>query len=286
VSETGDRVTYHGFLWRDGTMVDLGTLAPETPDEFRSSYAVDISDGGDIVGSDVVGDVVSRAVIWKRGGAIERLPTARGWTSDAWGIGNGGVIIGGEQTLGRAGRNRPVIWVHERRFRLNRLLPPDGPRMEGLDAVNDRGWILGSRVNRPGAGTYLLTPTTCDGRVPTVVGTHGDDVVNGTPGPDVVVAGAGDDHITTGGGNDLVCAGGGDDRIRSGAGGDEVRGERGADIVHAGRGADTAHGGRGRDRLYGDRDSDALDGGNGDDLCVGGSDEDAAAHCERTATVP
>jgi hypothetical protein len=42
--------------------------------------------------------------------------------------------------------------------------------------------------------------STCDRRRPTVIGTHGDDVLDGTLGADVVVAGARDDRIATGGG--------------------------------------------------------------------------------------
>jgi Ca2+-binding RTX toxin-like protein len=85
----------------------------------------------------------------------------------------------------------------------------------------------------------------CDGRLPTIVGTNGDDRLVGTRGPDVILGRAGDDVIDGRGGNDVICGG---------------------------EGADVIHGGRGDDRLYGDHArlssflGDLLDGGPGDDL--------------------
>jgi probable HAF family extracellular repeat protein len=294
---------YRAFLWRDGTMVELAMLRSPGPHALHTSYAAAINDRGDIVGVDSPDDFQTRAVIWKQR-RVEALETASGWYSEVWGISNSGVIVGWEWEPGRAGRRRPVIWVQEQRFTLNSLLPPGGPRMEGIVAVNDRGSILAARLNPPGAGTYVLAPATCHGRQPTITGTHGEDVLRGTPGADVVVAGAGDDRIRTGGGRDLVCAGGGDDWISGGGAIDILLGERGADEIHAEQGADGIRGGRGNDRLYGDRDDDALDGGRGRDrlvasagadsldggdhrdVCLGGADDDTAANCEITGGVP
>ena len=56
---------------------------------------------------------------------------------------------------------------------------------------------------------FLRTVSFCDGRVITIRGTDGNDVLRGTPGPDVI-------HGL--GGNDTICGGLGADRITGGFG--------------------------------------------------------------------
>ncbi|MGR6963809.1 ExeM/NucH family extracellular endonuclease [Geodermatophilus sp. URMC 61] len=87
----------------------------------------------------------------------------------------------------------------------------------------------------------------CQGLVPTVTGTEGDDVLHGTNGRDVVMGLGGDDELRGGNGDDVLCGG---------AGTDTVAGDNGADVLLGGLG------------------DDALDGGNGDDTLVGGPGED------------
>jgi len=90
-------------------------------------------------------------------------------------------------------------------------------------------------------------PERCHGRVATIVGTDGDDVLHGTAKRDVVWAGRGDDKIYGNLGNDLLCGG------------------PGSDLVHGGRGNDVVDGGAGdRDRAIGDLGDDKVLGGTGD----------------------
>jgi len=73
--------------------------------------------------------------------------------------------------------------------------------------------------------------------IPTIVGTHGDDVLLGTPRDDVIVGLGGDDVIYGDGGDDLICGGDGDDRIFSGLWlfeSDAVSGDGGDDVIIAG----------------------------------------------------
>jgi len=52
----------HGFLWRDGAMIDLGTLGGSR------SVAVAVNNLGQIVGeSSTAGDLESHAVLWSIG---------------------------------------------------------------------------------------------------------------------------------------------------------------------------------------------------------------------------
>lgn len=85
-------------------------------------------------------------------------------------------------------------------------------------------------------------PVTCRGKIATIVGTPGDDVLLGTPGDDVIVAGRGDDSVFGGAGNDVICGNGG---------ADQLWGEDGRDQLLGGGGADTLVGGPQRDRLRG-----------------------------------
>lgn len=148
----------------------------------------------------------------------------------------------------------------------------------------------------------------CDGRVATIVGTAGDDVLRGTDGPDVIAGLQGDDQIDGLDGDDVICGGQGDDtitggqgfdilfgaqgndvlwaaaeteltdvrgaRLFGGAGNDEIHGSDRWDRMQGGAGDDLLHGYRGRDWLRGGSDADSLDGGAGiDDVgAAGGND--------------
>ncbi|WP_337060476.1 ExeM/NucH family extracellular endonuclease [Kineococcus sp. G2] len=89
----------------------------------------------------------------------------------------------------------------------------------------------------------------CQGLVPTIRGTAGNDVLKGTNGRDVVVGLGGDDVITGGNGEDVLCGGAGDDRLAGGNGDDALLGGFGADRLAGDNGADTLVGGPGTDAL-------------------------------------
>ena len=99
----------------------------------------------------------------------------------------------------------------------------------------------------------------CQGLLPTIRGTNGDDVLRGTTGVDVIMGLGGDDVITGGNGNDVICGG---------AGNDTVSGDNGDDVLSGGFGDDTLHGANGEDTLIGGPDTekpgtDVLDQGRG-----------------------
>lgn len=98
----------------------------------------------------------------------------------------------------------------------------------------------------------------CNGKVATIVGTAGDDVLQGTKGRDIIVGLAGDDTIRGAGGNDLICGGNGDDIINGGAGNDNIFGGSGNDLMA---------GAAGRDRMVGFKGRDTANGGPGIDRC-------------------
>jgi len=94
----------------------------------------------------------------------------------------------------------------------------------------------------------------CGGKVATIVGTEGKDVLRGTPGPDVIAGLGGNDTLKGRGGNDVICGGPGNDKLSGGAG---------------------------KDRLFGEAGKDKLNGGAGKDRCVGGPGKDKGRGCEK-----
>jgi len=87
----------------------------------------------------------------------------------------------------------------------------------------------------------------CRGKVATIVGTPGNDMIKGTPGRDIIAGLGGNDVILGAGGNDLICGGAGNDRINGGNGNDVILGQRGWDTMLGAAGADQLIGGPGRD---------------------------------------
>lgn len=117
------------------------------------------------------------------------------------------------------------------------------------------GAAPGAAPGASGAGA----PVRCDGRVATLVGTSGDDVLEGSPGRDVVAGLGGDDLLFGRGGDDLLCGGRGSDGLVGGPGDDLLSTGPGArdevswDDADRGVRVDLVRGiavGEGRDRVF------------------------------------
>jgi uncharacterized protein len=94
----------------------------------------------------------------------------------------------------------------------------------------------------------------CQGLVPTIRGTEGDDVLVGTNKADVIMGLGGNDVIRGGNAEDVICGGAGNDRLA---------GENGDDVLSGGFGDDVLDGGNGDDRLIGGPGTDTLTQGRG-----------------------
>lgn len=161
--------------------------------------------------------------------------------------------------------------------------------------------VWASTMSTAGAQNQVI----CDGRVATIVGTPGDDVLEGTPGVDVIAGLQGDDFIDGLAGDDVICGGIGNDVILGGLGFDILFGAQGNDEIFAAavttmfvpgalddeRGArifagagddivfgsdrwDRMQGGPGDDVLYGFAGNDWMRGGPGSDVVVGHAGKD------------
>ncbi len=108
---------------------------------------------------------------------------------------------------------------------------------------------------------YSVVVPKCQGKVPTILGTAGNDVITGTSGIDVVHSVSGADKIDGLGGADIICGGEGPDVIKGGAG---------ADTVDGGGSNDDVNGGDANDILIGGLGSDSIRGDGGTDRCSSG----------------
>jgi hypothetical protein len=160
-------------------------------------------------------------------------------------------------------------------------VPADGVYVLAATACCDSSFTEG------GVGTYRLTivpsRNTCDGRIATIVGTAGNDVITGTPGNDVIHGLDGNDLIRGLGGNDVICGGRGNDTLFGGPGNDvlfgndgndRLFGDAGNDRLHGAGGNDSLSGGTGNDNLLGETGNDMLTGDAGNDTLNGGTGND------------
>lgn len=125
-STLADDVTFHGFLWRDGKMTDLGTFRP-----------TDINNKGQIVGTR---DDRAGAYLW-RAGKLTDLGTLGGSSSHPTAINDHGDVVGMSATAD--GRNVPFLWSKGRM----RALP-----LGSVSDINDRAQVAGGRPH--GTGGY------------------------------------------------------------------------------------------------------------------------------------
>ncbi len=99
----------------------------------------------------------------------------------------------------------------------------------------------------------------CDGLLPTIRGTAGNDVINGTNKRDVIMGLGGNDVLNGANAEDVVCGGAGDDVINGG---------NSDDVLLGGFGNDRVSGANGNDRLVGGPGVDVLDGGGGSNTVI------------------
>jgi Ca2+-binding RTX toxin-like protein len=119
-----------------------------------------------------------------------------------------------------------------------------------------------------------IEPPRCAGRIATIIGTTGPDVITGSAANDVIAGLGAGDRINGLGGKDIICGAGGKDRLKGKGGTDLLLGQGGADRLAGGKGRDKLKGAKGRDRLRGQAGRDVLLGGAGGDRLIGGPGRD------------
>ena len=139
--------SYHAFLWQNGIMTDLGTLAGA-----HASHGAGINDNGEVVGdSGPVAGGYSHAFRWKNGSTSD-LGTLAGGNSEAWAINNQSQVVGWSH--GPSGNGESFIWQSGT---MSNLQVNPGGRGSGAADINDQGQVVGSWYGPPIVPGYYNT---------------------------------------------------------------------------------------------------------------------------------
>jgi probable HAF family extracellular repeat protein len=184
-----DGYVAHAFVWRDGTITDLGALAPAVN---NSSASSGINARGELAGGSdtgtidpLTGFIATHAVLWRHG-ALTDLGTLGGAESFANDINNADQVVGISSNtvldpysmIGLGTQTRAFLWQHGTMSDLGTL--------GGSDAfafvINDAGQVAGASYTNstPNAATGMPTMDPFvwqDGRMTdlgSLGGTHGE----------------------------------------------------------------------------------------------------------------
>ena len=129
----------HAFLWRNGTMTDLGTLAGSE----GSSAARGINRRGEVVGQSTTSDGQARAFRWRQGLMTDLGTLDASGSSGANSINRLGQVVGYSYSSS-AGDNHAFLWENGVMTDLGTL---GGPSSQATD-INGSGQVVGgSRVD-------------------------------------------------------------------------------------------------------------------------------------------
>jgi probable HAF family extracellular repeat protein len=137
MAEADNAGTTHAFLWRNGRMADLGSLAGPG----GSSYANDINNKGEVVGASTapgLGTQGSHAFLWRHGRMID-LGTLGGTLTIATDINDRSEVVGYSLVPGEW--THAFLWRHGRMTDLGTI---GDERFTTAEAINDHGQIVGS----------------------------------------------------------------------------------------------------------------------------------------------
>ncbi len=177
---TGPCAPVRAVLWRDRTLIDLGSLGGTL-----NNFPFDINNHDQVVGdSDLPGDTIQHAFLWTDRSGMQDLGTLPGDTgSSTESINNRGQIAGVSYT---DVSSRAFIWQDGVMTDLNTLTCPGSIFLANALGISDEGQIVGDTVTADGeVHAYVATPTeNCEGEDGASVKTYADRVA---PMPENVV---------------------------------------------------------------------------------------------------
>jgi probable HAF family extracellular repeat protein len=131
----GNEMLQRAALWRDGSVIDLGTFGGE----YAEAHA--LNDAGQVVGWAWGPERRHRAFLWSLAAGMTDLGTLGGVSSIATDVNVHGAVVG-SSSVSPGGPTRAFLWTPGRGM-LDLGTPP-GTDDSSANAINDHGQIVGS----------------------------------------------------------------------------------------------------------------------------------------------
>lgn len=144
--------TVHPFLWKNGTMRDLGSLGGtlSVPGSFNLAPGGQVlNDSGNVAGTSMLaGDEVWHAFVWSNGTMID-LGTLGGSTSDAVAINNKGQVVGRAKVTDTPFVRHAFVWEKGQMTDFGAVTPCTRSTAISINSAGQIVGDLGSCTNDP-----------------------------------------------------------------------------------------------------------------------------------------
>ncbi len=148
---------FHAFVYREGTVTDLGTLGGS------QSFGNAINNAGQITGTSETANGGARNAFLYAAGAMKDLGSLYGNGSTGYAINGAGQVVGfsRRKSLNGPAQTTATMWSGAKIVDLNATLArplPQNATLTQAMGINDRGWIVANAREDDKTTAYLLTP--------------------------------------------------------------------------------------------------------------------------------